>query len=154
MGPLLHDAGLSWLHFMFAFVLAGALVAELFVLRLAVDGKIARLLVRIDLFYGASAVLLILAGAARVLWGAKGWDYYRAEPFFWAKIGVFALIGLISAMPTRAFLRWLKGANADPAFIAPEGQVKAMRRWVMIETHLLALLLLFAALMARGVGLG
>lgn len=149
---LLHDAALSYLHFVFAFILAGALIAEAFLLRLPVDGRAARLLLRVDLFYGVSAVGVILAGVARVLWGAKGWEYYAAQPFFWAKMATFLAIGLISIAPTRRFLRWVKAAGAGPAFAAPEAEAKAARRLVMIELHLLALLPLFAALMARGIG--
>ncbi len=151
---LLHDAGLAWLHFIFAFILVGAVIAELFILRLPVNAQTARLLVRVDLFYGASSVLIILAGVSRVLWGAKGWGYYQAEPFFWAKIATFALIGIVSIWPTRTFMRWLKSANADPNFIAPEAEVKSMRRLVMFETHAVVLLLLFASLMARGIRFG
>lgn len=149
---LMHDAGLAWLHFLFAFVLVGALCAELLILRLAVDSRVARLLLRVDLIYGASSVLLILAGVSRVVWGAKGWDYYNAQPFFWAKIAMFAVIGLLSIAPTRTFMRWTKSFNADPSFAPPEAQVKAIKRYVMIEVHLIALLLLFASLMARGIG--
>lgn len=149
---LIHDAGLSWLHFTFAFLLVGALSAELFIMRLPIDGRAARLLLRVDLFYGVSAVLIILAGIARVLWGAAGWDYYREQPFFWAKIATFALIGLLSVLPTRAFISWTRSAAAAADFAAPQAEVKRVRALVMAETHLVVLLLLFAALMARGVG--
>ena len=63
---LLHDAALSYLHFVFAFILAGALAAEAFVLRLPVDGRVARLLLRIDLFYAISAVGVIVAVSVAV----------------------------------------------------------------------------------------
>lgn len=149
---LYHDAGLSWLHFVFAFILVGALAAEAFILRLPVDGRVARLLLRVDLFYGASAVLLILVGVSRVIWGAKGWDYYSGQPFFWAKMATFGAIGLLSILPTRTFMRWVKQAGADAAFTVPEADVKRMRRLVVIEAHLVALVLLFAALMARAIG--
>lgn len=149
-----HDAGLSWLHFLFAFVLVGALTAELFILRLPVDGRVARLLLRVDLFYGVSAVLVILAGISRVIWGAAGWDYYRIQPFFWAKMATFLLIGLLSALPTMRFMRWTKASAQDAAFIAPAHEVKRVRMLVMGETHLIVLVLAFAALMARGVGAG
>jgi len=149
---LMHDAGLAWLHFLFAFVLVGALCAALLILRLSVDSRVPRLLLRVDLIYGASSVLLILAGISRVIWGAKGWDYYNAQPFFWAKIAMFAIIGLLSIAPTRTFMRWTKSFNADPNFAVPEAQVKGIKRYVMIEVHLIALLLLFASLMARGIG--
>lgn len=149
---LLHDAALSFLHFTFAFIMVGALVAEAFVLRLPVDAGVARLLLRIDLFYGVSALLLILAGIARVIWGAKGWTYYQGEPFFWAKMATLAAIGFVSIAPTLAYLRWVKAAAADANFVAPEAEAKRARRLVVLETHLVALLLAFAALMARGFG--
>ena len=151
---LLHDAGLSWLHFLFAFVIVGALSAELFMLRAPVNAALVGRILRADAFYGIGAILLVAVGVARVLWGAKGWAFYSAEPFFWAKMVTFAGIGLISIAPTRAFLRWSKAAKADAEFVAPAAEVKTARRWVMIEVHLVALLLLFAVLMARGVGQG
>ena len=115
---LLHDAALSYLHFIFAFILVGALVAEAFILRLPIDGRAARLLLRVDLFYGVSSVGIILAGIARVVWGAKGYEYFLGQPFFWAKMAVFAVIGLISILPTMTFLRWVKQAGEDAALEA------------------------------------
>lgn len=149
---LMHDVALSYLHFLFAFVLAGALAAELFILRLPVDANVAKRLSRIDLFYGLSALGVLIAGFSRAIWAAKGWEYYSAQPFFWAKIATVAVIGLASVIPTLAFTRWARAARLDAAFLAAEGEVKSMRRWVMIEVHLLALIPLFAALMARGIG--
>jgi putative membrane protein len=67
---------------------------------------------------------------------------------------MFLVIGLISIAPTRAFMRWVKAAKADAAFTAPEAEVKSARRWVLIEVHLIVVLLLFASLMARGIGQG
>lgn len=149
---LLHYASLSWFHFVFAFILVGALSAEAFILRLPVDGRVARLLLRVDMFYGVSSVLLILAGISRVLWGEKGWEYYQAQPFFWAKMATFLVIGILSALPTRTFMRWVKAANADPAFAVPDADAKKVRRIVTFEAHLIALLLLFATLAARAIG--
>lgn len=152
MGRLLHDAGLSWLHFLFAFILAAAIAAEAFVLRLPVDGRVARLLLRIDLVYGLSAVLIIVAGVSRVIWGAKGWGYYQEQPFFWAKMATFGAIGLLSIAPTRAFLRWVKQGQTEPGYVVADAEVQRVRRVVIAETMLLGLLLAFAALMARGIG--
>ncbi|MEZ5956541.1 MAG: DUF2214 family protein [Hyphomonadaceae bacterium] len=149
---LLQDAALSYLHFIFVLILVGALAAEAFVLRLPVDGRVARLLLRIDLFYGISAVGVIAAGVARVFWGAKGAEYYAAQHSFWAKMAVFALIALISIAPTRTFIRWVKQAGQDASFAVAEADAKRVRRLVMIELHLLALVPLFAVLMARAIG--
>ncbi|MBY0563442.1 MAG: DUF2214 family protein [Hyphomonadaceae bacterium] len=149
---LYHDAGLSFLHFTFAFILVGALAAEAFILRLPVDSRVAKLLVRVDAFYGLSALLILIVGVSRAIWGATGWDYYQAQPFFWAKLATFVAIGLLSVQPTLRFLRWNKAAKADAAFVAPASEVKSARRLVMIEVHLIVLILLCAALMARGIG--
>lgn len=148
---MLTDALLAWVHFLLAFLLVGTLVAEAFILRLPVDGRVARLLARVDLFYGISAGLLVVVGVSRVIWGAKGWAYYQGQPFFWAKMAAFAVVGLISILPTMTFLRWSRGAKASESFTVPEAEAKRVRRYVMAETHLIALLLLFAVLMARGV---
>jgi putative membrane protein len=87
-----------------------------------------------------------------VFWGAKDAAFYGDQPFFWAKMGTFAVIGLISIGPTRTFIRWVKQAGQDAAFAVAEADAKRIRRLVMIELHLLALVPLFAALMARGLG--
>lgn len=149
---LLHDAALSYLHFVFALILAGALAAEAFVLRLPVDGRVARLLLRIDLFYGIASFGVIVAGVSRVLWGAKGTEYYTDQWTFWAKMGVVLLIGVISSIPTRRFMRWAKSMRASANFAPDEVDVRNVRRLVMVELHLLAFVPLFAALMARAIG--
>jgi putative membrane protein len=149
---LFHDAGLSWLHFVLAFILVGAIAAEAVILRLPVDARAARLLLRVDLFYAVSAVLLILAGVSRVIWGAKGWAYYQVQPFFWAKMATFAAIGLLSITPTLTFMRWVKEGSANPGHVAPPQEVKGVRRLALAEILLVPLLLLFAALMARDIG--
>lgn len=149
---MLTDALLAWIHFVLAFVLVGALVAEAFVMRLPIDARVALLLRRIDLFYGVSAALLIGAGVSRVIWGAKGWAYYQVQPFFWAKMAAFAAIGLVSILPTLAFRHWARQAKAAPSFQAPDAAARRIRGYVVFETHLVALLLLFAVLMARGIG--
>ncbi|MFZ2030545.1 MAG: DUF2214 family protein [Vitreimonas sp.] len=148
---MLTDAILAWIHFVLAFLMVGTLVAESFILRLPVDGRVARLLARVDLFYGVSAGLLVAAGVCRVIWGAKGWAYYQGQPFFWAKMATFAVVGLISVLPTLTFQRWRRAA-ASAGFVALEVEAKRVRRYVIAEAHLIAILLLFAVLMARGVG--
>jgi putative membrane protein len=86
-------------------------------------------------------------GFCRAAFAAKGWAYYSHNAFFWAKIGTFLLVGLLSIAPTVAFIRWRgKGVIPDDA------QVKAVRRWLLAEFVLFAPLLGFAAAMARGYG--
>lgn len=141
------DLILAILHHIAVFGLVAALAMEGVMLRApAIDP--ARL-VRLDAMFGATAVLAIAVGVCRVVWGGKGWAFYEANPFFWAKIGLFAAIGLISILPTVAFFRWRKAAAGDPAWAPPADAVKRARLWVGLEALLLVPLLACAAAMAR-----
>lgn len=146
------DATLSVLHFWFVLGLVGTLVAEVVLLRGALDAARCRQIAMVDAFFGLTAGGVLIVGFCRALFGAKGWAYYAHEPFFWVKLGLFALVGLISIPPTLTYLRWRKQANADGAFTPPEAEVKRARRLVVIETHGVALIVVAAALMARGIG--
>ena len=66
----------------------------------------ARRLQRIDLFFGIAAVVVIVTGIARVVFGLKGADFYLHNPIFWTKMGLFLLVGLLSIAPTVHYLRW------------------------------------------------
>jgi len=81
--------------------------------------------------------------------GLKGQDYYLHNPWFWAKLGVFAAVGLLSLLPTLRLLRWRRQARLQPEFVPPPAQVAALHRIVSAELALLALLFVLAATMAR-----
>jgi putative membrane protein len=93
------------------------------------------------------AGLIIVIGFARAIFAAKGWDYYSHNAFFWAKIGTFAAIGGLSALPTIRFLRWRRERRVPDAI-----QVVSVRRFLWAQIILFPLLLVFAAAMARGYG--
>jgi len=141
------DLVLAIAHHLLVFALFGILFAELMLVRKGMDlGAVGRV-GRIDLAYGALAGLIIMVGFARAGMAAKGWAYYSHNGFFWAKVGVFLVIGLLSVPPTIAFFRWRK------AGIAPtDEQVTGVRRFIHYEAALFALLPIFAAAMARGYG--
>jgi putative membrane protein len=149
---MLLDASLSFLHFTAVLILVSALAGEAFVLRLPMNAPVIRLLLRMDMFYGASAGALLAVGFLRVFFGLRDESYYWAQPFFWAKIGTFLAVGLLSIAPTRRFFAWARTLKKDSGYLPPEAQVRGARRIVMIEVHLLALVVLFAVLMARGIG--
>jgi len=149
---VLLDAALSVAHFLALLVMVGVLSAEAIILRLPVQGPVIPLLARIDGLYGLSSGLLIAAGVCRVFFGLKGVEYYVASHAFWGKIAVFVIIGAMSALPTMRFMRWRRAYVADASFAPPEADVKSARRIVMIQAHLLILVVIFAAMMARGIG--
>lgn len=143
----MHDFGLAALHHALVFGLAVMLAMELAILRgESID---VRRLARLDGGYGLTAILVVAVGAARVIWGARGWEFYRDNPAFWTKMGLFAAIGLISILPTTAFLKWAREAKSDPAFQPDATQRAGAVRWVRLEIGLLLLLAVAAAAMAR-----
>jgi putative membrane protein len=72
--------------------------------------------------------------------------------FFWAKLGAFAAVGLLSIMPTVEFIRWRKAISGNLPFSpAPHG-IRNVRRVLFAEAILFALIPAFAAAMARGYG--
>jgi putative membrane protein len=141
------DLWLAIAHHVLVFGLAIMLAMELACLR-APAPPIARL-ARLDAGYGMTSILILVVGACRVLWGVKGWEAYQANPFFWAKIGTFLLIGLISIVPTIGFIKWARALRSNPDFAPPPAAVARIGGLVRIELLLLFPLVGFAAAMAR-----
>lgn len=144
------DAILAYLHFAAIFALVWFFAKEWTLLRAGAAALDTQRLVRADAGVGALAGSVLATGALRAVWGAKGWAFYAHNPVFHLKVGLFVLVGLLSIAPTRAFLRWHRARRADPAYRVPEAEWRAVRRWLMIELHLVALIPLAAVLMARG----
>jgi putative membrane protein len=141
------DLALAILHHLLVFGLAIMLAMELAWLR-AETVPVTRLS-SLDSGYGAVAVLIVVIGVCRVIWGAKGWVAYEANPFFWAKVATFTVIGLLSIAPTIQFIKWGRALKADPGFRPPAAEVSRAALWVRIEVLLLLPLVGFAAAMAR-----
>lgn len=141
-----HDALLAIVHHVAVFSIAAILFAEWTLLRPGITPTQLRLVSRMDSAYGMFAMLALVIGFSRAVYGAKGWAFYAGNPVFWAKIAVFAIIGGLSAVPTIALIRWKRaGAPTD-------GQVQGLRVWLNAEVTLFLLLPTLAALMARGIG--
>jgi putative membrane protein len=134
-------------HHLLVFSLLGVLAAELVLVRPGMDRGAVSRVAAIDLSYGVLAGLIIAVGFSRAVFAAKGWAYYQHNAFFWAKMATFAAVGLISIVPTIAFIRWRRSG------IAPDAAgVAAIRRCLWAELVLFAFLPAFAAAMARGYG--
>ena len=93
------DLTLAILHHFFVFALFGVLFAEFVVVRRGMDAAGAARVVAIDPWYGVLAALILIVGFSRAIFTAKGWDYYEHNAFFWAKIGTFVAIGVLSVPP-------------------------------------------------------
>ena len=141
------DLALAIGHHLLIFALFGVLCAELVAVRKGMDAPAVSRIAAVDLWYGGLAALILIVGFSRAVFAAKGWLYYEHNAFFWAKIGTFALVGLLSVPPTIRFIAWRR-TGAAPS----DQQVAGVRRYLMAEVLLFALLPAFAAAMARGYG--
>lgn len=141
------DLLLAIAHHVLIFGVFATLFAEFLLLRDLNSREAVARIAAIDRGYGIFAALILVVGFSRAVFAAKGWPYYSHNAFFWAKIAVFATIGLLSVWPTLVFIRWRRMAGVpDPAAVRP------LRMILHIELSLFVLLLVFAAAMARGYG--
>ena len=146
------DAILAYLHFTAIFLLFAFLTVQVILIRQPLDMRTVRLLGRMDIWYFSSAIAALVTGFLRATVGAKGADFYfNAWPIY-VKIGLFLAVGLISVKPTMTFIRWKRMYERDAAWQVPAGEQASMRRLVMVEVHLAALIPVFAVIMSRGLG--
>lgn len=146
---MMTDFLLASLHHLLVYAIVAMLVTESALLRGTVDRSTVQRLAGIDLGYGLCAMLLIVAGVLRIVFGIKAYDFYLHNPWFHAKIGAFLLVGLLSILPTVRFLRWRKALGANSAYLPDAAEVAKMRGIVRFELLLLAAVFVFAAAMAR-----
>jgi len=150
--PMTTEALLAYAHILAILMTATFLASEAALCRQEwMSAAVVERLARVDLLYGISALALLATGLARTWWGMKGAGWYWSQPLLHAKVTLFVVIGLMSIGPTARFLRWRRQLRATGA-LPPEHEVRATRRLVMIEAHLLAVIPLLAVFLARGVG--
>lgn len=142
------DAWLAIAHHAAVFGLLGALAAEFGLLRPGLAAGDIRRLANLDRAYGVFAVAVLAAGFTRLEFGSQPWSFYTENPFFWLKLGTFAVIGLISAYPTVQYIRWARATGDAPAAAA----LGRVRLAVTAQLLLFPVLPICAALMARGIG--
>ena len=126
---------LAFLHHLAAFTLVSALVAE----HLLFPDRRVRI---VDFVYGGSAGLLLIVGLLRVFFFEKGVAFYFGNAFFIAKLALFIAIGLLSIYPTVMY-------QLDSLTPAQSRRVVLIIR---VQLAGVVLILLCAALMAKGVG--
>jgi putative membrane protein len=150
---MLRDALLAFAHYLSIFATAFFLLLEWVRCREPVTLNRARLLAKMDGFYGAAALAALATGFARVFYGAKGSSFYFANPVFNVKLGVYIVVALLSIPVTVAFFRWRKALSREHGEVTvPARAIRRVRALLLAEILLLALLPLLAVLMARGIG--
>lgn len=132
-------------------LLSAILTSEFLLLRQPDLVKSMRALERVDFAYVSCGVVALLSGALRFATSPKGIAYYGGQPLFWLKMLLFGALALTSFLATRHYARWVHHARMDSTFTVPAAEIGSVLTLVKIQIAFLALLPLFATLMARDI---
>jgi len=144
---------LPYLHILSIMVLMGSLITEHLMLKPSILKTQINTVAVVDLIYGIAAGLVLITGLLRwFVWG-KGADYYLSNPLFHIKITLFLIVGIMSIWPTRKILKWRKEIKRGNTLELTEKQMKGTLMLIRIELLLVALIPLFAVMVARGYGM-
>ena len=143
----------AFLHHVAAFGFTAALALEMVLLRLPLTAQTARRILVADLVAGIAAGLVLAVGLLRVFFFEKGAAFYAHSNAFAAKMALFAVVAALSITPTLEFLSWRKAIRAGQPPAVSESKLRLVRRLIHFELAGVVLILLAAALMAKGVGL-
>jgi len=142
---MLVELSIRYIHLLGIVVLGSLLTAEHLLAKGNLDKDQLKRIRIIDLAYGISAVVVMIAGI--LLWSSYGMpaSFYTPNPLFHTKIALFFAMAAFSIHPTIFFLK-----HRDAQFVEiPKTVVNCIRA----ELICLVLIPLLAVLMAAGVGL-
>lgn len=134
-------------HFISILTIVSCLVSQHLLIEDRLPKKMITRLWRIDSIYGVSAITAVSAGLTLWLWTGKPAEYYSQNWIFLLKVGLFAVVGVLSLLPTVFF--WKKRKGDQEEIIQVPKYIKTLIR---IELGLLFILPLLASLMANGRG--
>jgi putative membrane protein len=144
---------MAFLHHILAFTLTACLAYEFIAYRKNMSIAEIWRIQRVDLAYGISAGLLLIVGLLRVFYFEKGVNFYINNPFFWVKMTAFVVVALLSIDPTIRYIRWNRSLRQNEIPEISEPEYKRTRMLLWLEMIGIAVILLAAPLMARGIGM-
>jgi putative membrane protein len=140
----------AFLHHLCAFTLVAAVAIQFALIRGELTLSSARRLVVTDMVYGIAAGALLVIGLSRVFFFEKGAEYYFHSNAFLAKFSLFVMIGLLSIVPTLEFLSWRKATTAGQLPAISARKLRLVTGVIHGELFAIVIILLCAAIMARG----
>jgi putative membrane protein len=149
---MLLSALFAFIHHLAAFVLVAMLAIELILLRGELTIERSRQLLRADQIYGAAAGTILLVGAVRLFCLEKGATYYFHSAPFIIKLIIFLCVGLLSIYPTVELLSWRNALRQQRPPSIDAQKLKKLRAVLHCELLGIVLIILSAALAARGIG--
>jgi putative membrane protein len=146
------DAILQYLHISAILALVVFISSEAALCRPQwMNAQVVERLAVVDRLYGIAAGVVLATGLVRVYFGTKGASWYWHNWLLHVKLTLFIVVGLISIVPTIRFIRWKKALQADGS-LPSEEEVRKARKLVMLQAHIIPVIPLAAAFLARGFG--
>ena len=142
----------AFLHHLAAFSLVAALAVEFILIRGELNLRTARKLRLADMVFGLSSGVVLIVGLLRVFYFEKGASYYFHSAPFIAKVSLFVIVGLLSIYPTVEFLSWSKSLKQGRMPALTGRKITSIRSVIHWELAGVVVIILCAALMAKGVG--
>jgi len=142
----------AFLHHLAAFGLVAALAVEFILIRGELNLGTARKLQRIDMVFGLSSGVVLVVGLLRVFYFEKGASYYFHSAPLIAKLSLFVIVGLLSIYPTVEFASWGKSLKQGQMPVLTGRKIASIRTIIHWELAAVVVIILCAALMAKGVG--
>jgi putative membrane protein len=136
----------AFLHHVCAFTLVSAVAIEFALIRGELTLSSARRLQVLGIAAGA----LLVIGLLRVFFFEKGADYYFHSHAFMTKFSIFIAIGLLSIVPTVEFLSWRTALKTGQVPVVSARKLKLVTAVIHGELFSIVIILLCAAIMARG----
>jgi putative membrane protein len=143
----------AFLHFLAVFGIFAAIFLQWQTMSASPTLAEARRIQISDRWYGILAAVVLVVGFLRVYYFEKGKDFYTGNPFFHAKLTLFALVGLLSIYPTVRYLKWRAQTRQGLAPVVSAEEHKRIALVLRVELVLLLAMTVCASLMARGIGL-
>ena len=140
----------AFLHHLCAFTLVACVAIEFTLVRQELTLASARGLQVTDLVLGFAAGALLIIGLLRVVFFEKGASYYFHSHAFLTKFALFIIIGLLSIIPTMEFLSWRGAITAGQVPVMDAKRRKRVTAIIHTELAAIVIILLCAAIMARG----
>ena len=140
----------AFLHHLCAFTLVSAVAIEFSLMRQQLTLESARRLQVTDLVLGIAAGALFVIGLLRVFFFEKGAEYYFHSLAFLTKFALFIIVGLLSIIPTIEFLSWRGAIQAGQVPVMAAAKRKRVIAVIHAELAAIVVILLCAAVMARG----